>query len=192
MDLSNQPTELVARARSIFDRLQAHINIKNDTPDDQSAFRSPASPEKLTELEQLLQHPLPLEFKIMYSLHDGSPEYCIYGDELLPIEEIIEQCKAWIENVRLEVNLNEEEPFPDEEHGISSYLFWSFWVPFTHNGCGDHICIDLKPNVDRGGIPGQIIHYFHDQDERCYYSTDLFSFFEAYLTKLDDGEEQMK
>ncbi len=43
--------------------------------------------------------------------------------------------------------------------------WWSRgWVPFLHNGGGDLLCLDVT--AEFGGVPGQVIWFWHDEATR--------------------------
>jgi molybdopterin molybdotransferase len=39
------------------------------------------------------------------------------------------------------------------------------WIPFTHDGGGNHLCLDLDPAA--GGAGGQVITLWHDGGARA-------------------------
>ncbi|KWE64809.1 hypothetical protein WL77_20605 [Burkholderia ubonensis] len=52
----------------------------------------------------------------------------------------------------------------EPEPGIRGDWYNLKWIPLTHNGSGDHLCVDLDP--DEGGRIGQVIRVWHDSPER--------------------------
>lgn len=76
----------------------------------------------------------------------------------------------------------ESEP----QKGIRKDWWNARWIPFTHNGGGDHLCIDLAPDV--AGRTGQIITMWHDMGERELKAPSFEAWFEGYVEAVIAGE----
>jgi cell wall assembly regulator SMI1 len=72
---------------------------------------------------------------------------------------------------------------PDD--GIKSNWWNPAWIPFTYNGAGDHLCLDLDP-AD-GGAYAQIIRMWHDGVERTLENTSFTEWLTTYTEDLEQG-----
>ncbi|WP_343689184.1 SMI1/KNR4 family protein [Chitinophaga sp.] len=64
------------------------------------------------------------------------------------------------------------------------------WMPIFSNGSGDFICYDLAGSFD--GQPGQLIEYWHADNDRNIIAGDLTSFLGALVdlyTMYDPSDE---
>ncbi|WP_374196413.1 SMI1/KNR4 family protein [Burkholderia sp. Se-20378] len=83
------------------------------------------------------------------------------SDALLSSHEILAQWRIWKGLVDGgDFDGVESEPDP----GIGDDWYNLKWIPFTHDGSGNHLCIDLDPADD--GFSGQVIRVWHDDARR--------------------------
>ncbi len=73
---------------------------------------------------------------------------------------------------------------PDD--GIKSNWWNPKWITFTHNGGGDHLCIDLDPSPN--GVRGQVISMWHDMEERELKAPNFGAWFEDYVAGVLAGK----
>ncbi|KVN09786.1 hypothetical protein WT09_26280 [Burkholderia stagnalis] len=128
-------------------------------------FRGPASDEDLRALEAGLGVALPEAWRESLRLHDGQEAgrtEPFAGETLLSARQILAQWSIWHELVARGDLADCEGGEP--EPGIRGDWYNLKWIPLTHNGSGDHLCIDLDP--DEGGRIGQVIRVWHDSPER--------------------------
>ncbi|TCW78638.1 molybdenum cofactor biosynthesis protein MoaA [Burkholderia sp. SRS-46] len=127
-------------------------------------FRGPASDDDLRALEAGLGVALPEVWRESLRLHDGQEAgrtEPFAGETLLSARQILAQWSIWRELVASgDLADCEGEPEP----GIRGDWYNLKWIPLTHNGSGDHLCVDLDP--DDGGRVGQVIRVWHDSPER--------------------------
>ncbi|MGP1383327.1 MAG: SMI1/KNR4 family protein [Thainema sp.] len=123
---------------------------------------------RLLELENLLSIQFPEDVKASYHVHNGQSTYrygLINGREFLSLERIRNEWQVWkelLDSGEFQIHDPTQESNPDP--GIR-HVWWSDkWIPLTHDGAGNHDCLDLNP-AD-GGKVGQIITMWHDDDER--------------------------
>jgi len=65
-------------------------------------------------------------------------------------------------------------------------MWWSpQWVPFLHNGSGDHLCIDMGGAF--AGTEGQIINFWHDWESRNIVYPSLEKWLETFVPSLEAG-----
>ncbi|RQQ21957.1 molybdenum cofactor biosynthesis protein MoaA [Burkholderia stagnalis] len=153
------PHDTIAAAWSRLDAWRR--TLPADAPE---PFRGPASDEDLRALEAGLGVALPEAWRESLRLHDGQEAgrtEPFAGETLLSARQILAQWSIWHELVaRGDLADCEGEPEP----GIRGDWYNLKWIPLTHNGSGDHLCIDLDP--DEGGRIGQVIRVWHDSPER--------------------------
>ncbi len=57
------------------------------------------------------------------------------------------------------------------------------WVPFLHNGGGDHLCIDTAGTGS--GSPGQLVEFWHDAPHRPVVAPSLESWLHNFIQSLE-------
>jgi len=108
----------------------------------------------LDAFQTQLRSELPPLFRLLYKWRNGQNTNCsanlIDNWMFSPLEEVI-STKEMLDGM---IGTDFEEPD-----------WWSRgWVPFLSNGGGDHLCLDLA--AEFGGIPGQLISFWHDWANR--------------------------
>ncbi|MCQ2999933.1 SMI1/KNR4 family protein [Pseudomonas syringae] len=117
-------------------------------PDSLATLRPPASETSIQQIEQLLGAPLPLGLRQLLLWHDGQEWNAELRESdnrrLLAASEIMDALKFF---------LDPEEEFCEP---------WErYWVPFLTNDSGDYVVVDASPSGT-----GELIHYWHDWDDR--------------------------
>ncbi len=137
-------------------------------------------------LEKLVNAKLPEDFKAFYKLHNGQDgdEYAfIESEELLSIEYIINSWNIW-------KDLDDDNTFSDQystpDEGIKEEWWNPKWVPFTHDGSGNHFCLDLDPA--EGGTYGQVIRVWYDEEERTIEAGSFTLWLKDVLEILESGD----
>jgi len=146
--------------------------------------------KKILSLEKTIGKTFPEDFKAFYKVHNGenSNGYGIMkGEEFLSMERILEEWNVWKE--LLEANTFEEEDSvytsnPDVE--IKSDWWNIHWIPFTYDGNGNHICLDLDPTKE--GNYGQVIRIWHDEPERELLANTFTEWINEYADQLANKE----
>jgi cell wall assembly regulator SMI1 len=71
-----------------------------------------------------------------------------------------------------------------EEEGLSGWDTWwhPTWIPFLDAG-GNHLCVDTKGTL--GGVPGQVISFFHDDSSRVIDYPSLEQWLETFVVSLE-------
>ena len=150
------------------------------------AINPPATEEELRDLELKLDVRLPEDFKSFYKVHNGqetnSPGIIPPGI-LLSIEEILHQHSIWKE---LTNSGTFYKILSDPENGIKNDWYNLKWIPITHDGTGDHICIDMDP--DKGGRIGQIIAFEHDNPVRIIVAPSFAEWINLLIRDLQVGK----
>jgi cell wall assembly regulator SMI1 len=144
-----------------------------------------AKPEALDALEAALAVKLPPDARALYALRDGQAVGSVSvlpGWEWLGLGGILEQWRIW-------KGLLDAGEFKDARsepaEGIRDDWWHPRWIPFTHNGAGDHLCLDLMPAP--GGRAGQVITMWHDDAPRERLASSLTAWVRELADKLDAG-----
>jgi cell wall assembly regulator SMI1 len=145
-----------------------------------------ATQKKIDELEYVIGKKIPGDFTAFYKIHDGQSLHnghhnLIDCEQLLPLENIIFDWKTW-------KSVTESETFPKElrsepDKGIKNDWWNPAWIPFTSDGCGDSLCIDLDPDIS--GFAGQIIRMRHETVERDLIAPSFEGFISKFVFDLE-------
>ncbi|WP_347880366.1 SMI1/KNR4 family protein [Burkholderia stagnalis] len=127
-------------------------------------LNGPASGDDIAALHAALGVMPPEEFVESLRIHDGQAEpgpAFADGDALLSARDIVAQWSIWkglVDGGDFDDITSEPDP------GIKDDWYNLKWIPFTHDGSGNHLCLDLDPA--EGGTVGQVIRVWHDDAER--------------------------
>jgi cell wall assembly regulator SMI1 len=169
--------ELLHRLKMVFNKLDP--SLPGELNDEG------ITDEMITSLEQKIDHTLPLDFLEFYRLMNGEKNggYVFDYEELLTFDRILDEWTVW-------KDLAEGEEFADDtsdpEAGIRNDWYNVNWIPFTYNGSGDHLCLDLDPAP--GGKYGQVIRMWHDDAVRTLEYASFTEWLTAYIEDLKAGE----
>jgi cell wall assembly regulator SMI1 len=145
-----------------------------------------ASEQQISDLEANLGVTLPDDYKTFLRLCNGESddsEVGFYDGELLSARHVWNQAKSWRDLV---ADGTFEGEFSDPETGIRNDWWNPKWIPFTHSGSGDHLCLDLDPAP--GGTVGQVISMWHDDGRREMMYANFTAWLEHVLHGLESGE----
>lgn len=125
----------------------------------------PAIDADLATLEQQLGVTLPAEYLQMLQQHNGQRglgDGLFDGQEFLSTQNVFAQWRIW-------KGLHDTGAFDGQRSspapGVRADWWNPRWIPFTHDGGGNHLCLDLDPA--EGGTAGQVITVWHDSGERA-------------------------
>lgn len=156
-----------------------------DNPEEIPSRLNPAaSDEDMLALEAALDVKLPEDFVESLKVHNGQPSIAgdfFDGDGLLAVEDILSEWSAWKELVT-SGDFDECTSEPDE--GIKDDWYNLNWIPFTSNGGGDHLCLDLDPTD--GGTVGQVIRVWHDDDRRTLVARSFREWLHRFVVEYTD------
>lgn len=150
-----------------------------------SVLNPPATEIEIASLEETIGVSLPKGFKDCLRVHNGQSGFLglFDGTEFLSTQEIMSQWNVWNDLLTSgDFEGIESEP----QRGIRKDWWNTRWIPFTHNGGGDHLCIDLAP--DLAGRAGQVITMWHDMGERELKAPSFEEWFEEYVEAVIAGE----
>lgn len=127
-------------------------------------LNGPASDDEIAALHAALGPTLPDELVGSLRIHDGQAEpgvAFVENDVLLGTAEIAAQWSIW----RGLVAAGDFDGITSEpDAGIRDDWYNLKWILFTHDGSGNHLCVDLDPA--EGGVVGQVIRVWHDDAVR--------------------------
>jgi cell wall assembly regulator SMI1 len=147
----------------------------------------PAADDELVSLQESIGCTLPAEFIQFLKIHDGQAGdagWLIDGSELLSTERILSEWTVWNDLLK-GGDFDEARSKPNSDKMKSDW--WNAkWIPFTYDGSGNHLCIDLDPAP--GGKVGQIITMWHDDPERDVIAESFQAWFADYVGAVLRGE----
>ena len=98
------------------------------------------------------------------------------GLEFLSTQRIQSEWIVWKDLLESgDFNDAEAQPSP----GVLKAWWTPSWIPFTYNGAGDHLCIDMHPSSQ--GCKGQIIAVWHDDGKRSIKADSFAKWFTAFI-----------
>ncbi|WP_175818856.1 SMI1/KNR4 family protein [Burkholderia sp. BCC0419] len=127
-------------------------------------LNGPASDDEIAALQVALGTTLPDALVDSLRIHNGqaaSGDAFSGSDALLSAHEILVQWRIWkglVDGGDFDDMTSEPDP------GIADDWYNLKWIPFTHDGSGNHLCVDLDPA--EGGVAGQVIRVWHDDARR--------------------------
>ena len=144
-----------------------------------------AKESQIVTLEKQLGVDLPSDYRTFLALCDGQdddPDFGFYEGFLLSTTNIFEHWKRWQDALEAgEFNGNESTSQP----GVQNQWWNPKWIPFTHDGGSNHLCIDLDPAVD--GKYGQVIAIGAKDPERTLRFASFTEWLEHVLSGLESG-----
>ncbi len=154
-------------------------------PEGLAALNPPATAQEIAQLEAALGCQLPQDFVECLKVHNGqSQDLGLFdGTEYLSTQRILSEWTVWKQ-------LLDGGDFAgiqsEPELGIRDDWWNAKWIPFTYNGAGDHLCLDLAPA--EGGQTGQVISMWHDMAERGVEADSFEAWFRTYVDQVLAGE----
>jgi len=163
-----------------WEKLESHLKANN--PALLADLNPPATDAEIHGLEQQLGITLPADFVECLKIHNGQKgeaDGLFDGLEFLSTQRILNEWSIW-------KGLLDGGDFDGDQSNSASGIkadWWNpNWIPFTYNGAGDHLCIDLDP-ADQGQI-GQVITLWHDDAARNKKANSFGLWFTEFVTKL--------
>lgn len=151
---------------------------------------SGATEEKIMRIEDEMNIQFPEDFKQSYLIHNGQESETtplIEEWELLSLEYILDE---W----HIMKNLYDQGRFLDATSkpiGEVKSDWWNpKWIPIASNGAGDLVCLDLDPAV--GGNIGQIISFWHMDEQREKLADNFKSWLQQFANDLENGKYKVK
>jgi cell wall assembly regulator SMI1 len=161
--------------------LQAHA------PSVAAGLNPPASAEEIDATERFLGVTFPIEVRSSYLRHDGQSRdapWMLEGWEWLSLERMRREWKVW-KDLLDAGDFKGIRSHPDDAAVVDDW--WNpRWIPLTHDGGGDHHCLDLAPGPE--GISGQIIEMWHDEGSRPVVADSFRDWLTGFADDLEAGE----
>ena len=159
--------------------------LSSNWPEGLSCLNPPASDDQIAQLESKLGFKLPADYIDCLKVHNGQTGFAgvLDGMEFLSCDEVLSQWRVWKELLDCG-DFNDNVSEPDE--GVKNDWWNTKWIPFTHNGGGDHLCLDLDPAPT--GTVGQVISMWHDMDAREWKAISFAEYFEEYVAGVLAGK----
>ncbi|MFC6592808.1 SMI1/KNR4 family protein [Deinococcus lacus] len=158
-----------------------------------ATLRPGASDAELDALEARLSQALPPDFRALYRWHDGQNWRVggFFGLDWLPLAEVEGRWGTWDDIARENSDMNVMMPTVSHPTGaIREQYASAVWVPFLHGGGGNHVSVDLGPDV--AGVRGQVITTGRDEIHRYVLAGSVDAFLREYLRRLETGRVQVQ
>ena len=162
-----------------WERLEAWLKTNNSAL--LADLNPPASDADLQALEQQLAVKLPEDFVECLKVHNGQSgraDWLFSGSEFLSSQRILDEWAIW-KDLLDGGDFDGAEAEPGA--GIQPVWWSPKWIPFTYNGAGDHLCLDLDPAS--GGRAGQVIALWHDDGARKKTADSFAQWFAEFVDK---------
>lgn len=150
----------------------------------------PATEEEVSFIESKMGLTLPLELKELYKCNNGDSGKFIVGSilglEFLSLKSVLGQWNMWnhvIANWK-ESSMETGKNYP--EGHIKCLYANKLWIPFAHDSSGNHIGIDLDPDVN--GKIGQVINFGRDEDDKYVIANNLQEFLD-YMYQIITSDD---
>ncbi|WP_175844770.1 SMI1/KNR4 family protein [Burkholderia arboris] len=147
-------------------------------------LNGPADELAIAELQTALGATLPDDLIASLRLHDGQVDpdaVFAESDALLSAQEIVAQWSIW---QKLVSSGDFDGMSSEPDTGIRDDWYNLKWLPFTHDGSGNHLCIDLDPAA--GGVAGQVIRVWHDDELRERVASSYAEWLSGVAAERDD------
>lgn len=157
-------------------------SLRINNPDILEDLNPPASDYEINELEKKINNKLPSDFIEFLKIHNGQKGLSngLFNDlEFLSTDRIFEEWTIWKE---LKDNNELSENEADTEKGVQNVWWSPQWIPFTYNGAGDNMCLDLAPGI--GGHLGQVIAMWHDDSKRIIEANSFTAWLSSFINTL--------
>ncbi|MGD1908664.1 MAG: SMI1/KNR4 family protein [Leptolyngbyaceae cyanobacterium] len=145
--------------------------LESNAPKVLDTLQPGTTASEISYVEDLLKVNFPESLKVSYQIHNGQVEKSqglIDDWSLLPLDEILSQWNFWMD-------LSEAGEAP----------WHPLWIPITHDGGGNHYCLDLHPNLEEK--TGRIIYLFHETLPNI--EEEIADSFEDFLSDFSDRLE---
>lgn len=131
----------------------------------------PASTRDLANLGTAFNAVIPADLLGLLGLTNGQPAHAnaLFGRwRPMGVKDILE-ARAVLDSLAASGDFDGEHV--EADCGVRQVWWHTNWLPFAANGAGDHLCLDLAPDV--GGNLGQVIEFQHDDCRRKRLSASL-------------------
>jgi cell wall assembly regulator SMI1 len=151
-------------------------------------LRKAAAPALLAKLEAQIQRGLPESLRAFYAIHDGQKSVCpkglFYSLRFMPLARVLESQRLWAQLV----DINDELAYAMSSSPsgyIKPVYANALWIPFAHDQSGNHLGIDLDPDVK--GSEGQVIVFGRDENRKRLVAQSFEAFIDMFVEQLEGG-----
>lgn len=148
--------------------------LKTNRPDFYRQLSPGVSESEIDAFEDSLGFKLPQSFKELYMWKNGQScsDAFQYNREFLDLESVRE---------------NRDLSNGCLEGGDFDLANWWHpkWIPFLKHCGGDLLCLDMDGTF--GGVPGQILYYYHDSSDRTIQFPSLGNWLDWFVVTLEAG-----
>lgn len=152
-----------------------------------------ASEEEIRAVEEKMGIVFPEPLRTLYLENNGDngEKWCgmILGHHFLDLDELYRNWEGWRDIINdwtpeavADTSINSSVPESSVKRRYADVL----WLPISEDGSGNHIGIDLDPDVK--GKVGQVINFGRDEDEKYVLAESLSAFFER-LARIVNSED---
>lgn len=169
--------------QDIWKRIESWLEV--NTPEIHSDLLPGATEEEIRSAEKFMDIEFPVDVKTSYQIHNGqlgnsSPfmgEWQLYS--------LTDMMSTW----KMLKNLFDSGKFDVEGTPIGPVRaeWWNpKWIPVADNRTGDLHCLDLDPAP--GGELGQIITFWHMDEQRERLANNFQEWLQRYAEDLENGK----
>ncbi|MGM9319941.1 SMI1/KNR4 family protein [Deinococcus aquaticus] len=156
--------------------------VAREVPLHHATLRPGATDPALDAFEARQGVTLPPALRALYRWHDGGN---LFGLEFLSLERLAAD-RGLYADVAADHMTDLDEVVVSHPPGAIRLLYATGdWLPFLHDGGGNHVALDLNPGP--AGRVGQIITTGRDEEHRFVLAPDLETFLREYLRRLETG-----
>ncbi|MDJ1501019.1 SMI1/KNR4 family protein [Xanthocytophaga agilis] len=138
--------------------------LKNSRTEFYRKLNFPLTTKEIHEIEEQYGIVLPEDLKALYLWKNGQANDCyesfVNNSVFLSLQDALEIATEMTSQIGTEFDI---ENWWNKE-----------WIPVFHNGGGDYICYDLGGTFT--GRKGQLIEFWHADNDRNVIAPDMFSF----------------
>lgn len=148
----------------------------------------PASEDEIRHLETILGYEIPEDIKTLYRINNGETAGSFgifYGLQFLPLSEVEQNWLCWKKIIEDGLEGFNDFCTSNPEGVIQSVYAHEKWIPLMYDYGGNHIGIDLAPDIN--GCIEQIINFGRDEDDKYVLAPNLGELLKLLDTKFDEG-----
>ena len=152
----------------------------------------PATPTQIDEVASQLPFAFPDELRQLYGVHDGEANErgLFFGLPLVALTTALDDWQVWADLASEDFSDMDERIISVPKGHIKKIYASTHYFPFSNDGGGNNIAVDLDPN--REGTKGQIINIGSDESTRYVIAPSLEDFLAFCIYQIDIGNYAIK
>jgi cell wall assembly regulator SMI1 len=167
--------------------------LAEHVPEIRADLGVPASDAALAELERTVGQTLPADWHALYRLADGQRGEAaglFYGAVFLSLEEVASEWGVW-RDLSTEPDLEASfQGHVSPPGAIQNRYIQLGWIPFAHDGGGNHLGVDLAPGET--GQVGQVITFGRDITHKVVVASSLAGFLAWFVGQVQAGNVRLE